>query len=593
LKLDKSIKFVLKDLIFNSDPDTTGDASDWNDPTIFIGMSYNSIIQNVNCDNGFGMFLRSVSNVNLKISDCSINYLRNQVTPQKLGYGICLTSDYSTQINNCSFSFVRHGITSNMMATTTNDTAYRWFGGSMYGQINNCRSYTPMQSGFDTHEDAYGYTFNNCYTNGGTRIGSAYAAGFTVRGRKTILNSCIAENCYRGFSINQSDADDDSSYIWNQSRDATILNNCRALEIREHALMLGNSYKIEGGEYRTYGSNGLVYVANAGYDTSCSGTMDMVKLICEYDIHKSGMSSNPCNVFDYGRFGNSYLTMRNTIIDISKAKSAYVRIVNDRGANNIIDGYNLSIYTDSTRLLNFSVSSNTAIDTFQTLKIVNVDTVNDIITFVRSHHITTGTKVSALLSGGGLVASRVYFVRVMGDSTVTLHRSPDAAGADTAKLDSIHATIVGKWLTIRNFKWNVANWWTNYPGIVASTTTTSAWLYNKKYYTSISDSSRWSYASDSTYPSKFMPNYIDTLTDSNTVATFKHINITDTTPATSSTTGAFQVDGGISADSASWFGAGVQVGTVGTLITDMHRRTDTVVIKFSATDSICLKAIVP
>ena len=38
------------------------------------------------------------------------------------------------------------------------------------------------------------------------------------------------------------------------------------------------------------------------------------------------------------------------------------------------------------------------------------------------------------------------------------------------------------------------------------------------------------------------------------VTTTSLVAILDTTPATSSTTGAFQCDGGISVDAASWFG---------------------------------------
>jgi hypothetical protein len=74
----------------------------------------------------------------------------------------------------------------------------------------------------------------------------------------------------------------------------------------------------------------------------------------------------------------------------------------------------------------------------------------------------------------------------------------------------------------------------------------------------------------------------------------------DTASSTSSTTGALiAITAGIkhawvdSLHARRVLSDSARIGSTGTMIINMHRRTDTMVIKFSATDSLCLKAVTP
>jgi hypothetical protein len=90
--------------------------------------------------------------------------------------------------------------------------------------VSHCTGSNCQAAPFDTHETAYGYTFEGCKAFGSFIGASSGGNGFTLRGRKCRAVDCEAHACWVGYNI--------ATY------DGAQLDDCKSLDTTYQAILL-------------------------------------------------------------------------------------------------------------------------------------------------------------------------------------------------------------------------------------------------------------------------------------------------------------------------------------------------------------------
>jgi hypothetical protein len=135
-----------------------------------------------------------------RIQNIRFKNLSNRPSLSHYGYGIG-DGGFMTRISNCHGENLRHMVSENSNEVTETSANYEYFGGGWHGLVSDCTASNCQSSAFDTHESAYGYTFENCKAFGAFFGAGSTGAGFTLRGRKGTCKDCESTHSQTGFNV--------------------------------------------------------------------------------------------------------------------------------------------------------------------------------------------------------------------------------------------------------------------------------------------------------------------------------------------------------------------------------------------------------
>jgi hypothetical protein len=214
-------KFTIEgDITFTSDPlliDDTGYSA-----SVEIRAAKYCVIDGLSFEDCPG---RGIANYTYaaSIRNCRFKNMSNRPSLSHFGYGI-QDGGHATRIDNVHGENLRHLVTENANNVDESSDYFEYYGGGRFGLVTNSTGSNCQAAAFDTHETAYGYTFEGCKAFG-TFIGASSGGnGFTLRGRKCRAVDCEAHACWVGYII--------ATY------DGAELDNCKSLDTTYQAILL-------------------------------------------------------------------------------------------------------------------------------------------------------------------------------------------------------------------------------------------------------------------------------------------------------------------------------------------------------------------
>lgn len=257
-KLSKD-QIIIENLIIEFNP--IGLAEGWSNNTIVIEAAYQPIVRNVSCEGGYGSLVTFRGCYGYMADEIFGKDLINAPFSGNYGYGINDIGSEFGRVNACFFSDVRHGYTTNSDAIEKESAAIERYGSTANASVT-MKVVGSSNSGADTHEEAYGITFNKTEVYNAYRGYDSSGAGFSLRGKMIVLNDCTADGCRYGV------------HVFEQFKEATngiYLNNFRSLNTRGQAVLINVTgtgerlYNIEinGGLLECIRGNRLIEISNA------------------------------------------------------------------------------------------------------------------------------------------------------------------------------------------------------------------------------------------------------------------------------------------------------------------------------------------
>lgn len=216
-----------------------GDALGWNGSMITVKAAKYLTIYDVEGLKGYSSFLTLVGLYGYHIDRLRVKNLINDPTTLRYGYGINDQSCENGIVNSALFINCRHGYTTNTNSIAAGATDLENYGRSANTNVTGF-AHGCSNTGFDTHDEAYGIRFNDCYANGSYRGKDASGSGYSARGRKIVFSNCIAESCRYGYMIFEQYA--------NSTKDI-VLEYCRSYNTGNYAVSAkkqGDGVQVDG-----------------------------------------------------------------------------------------------------------------------------------------------------------------------------------------------------------------------------------------------------------------------------------------------------------------------------------------------------------
>jgi hypothetical protein len=151
----------------------------------------NPIVSNIKCRFGYNSMIWMVGCWGYFISKVAVDFLVDNDTQGRRGYGIRSTNSEAGMVDNCTFRNCRHGFVSITQGTGTS-TDTQLFGHDAHHIISNSVGVGCSNSPFDTHHGAYNVSFRNCKTY------SNKQAGYQIRGMYNSIDNCESVNDKEG-----------------------------------------------------------------------------------------------------------------------------------------------------------------------------------------------------------------------------------------------------------------------------------------------------------------------------------------------------------------------------------------------------------
>lgn len=198
-------------------------------PVLLIG-AVNPLLKDVSVH-------RSVANAFVFLS-CfgyrAVNVRARDLPPgdnSRFGYGICDAQSEYGHVQNLLAINCRHGFTTNTYGAIVEGTPAA-YGRSAYTTVADSTAVGGQHAGFDTHDESYAITFDNCrHIRVGARADTSFGEGigFQSRGDLTVFRGCEAIGARYGFSIMSSSDRTGGNTRSNWSR-GVRLENCRTTD---------------------------------------------------------------------------------------------------------------------------------------------------------------------------------------------------------------------------------------------------------------------------------------------------------------------------------------------------------------------------
>lgn len=245
-------------------------------PLIMLELCRNVAISNVRAyrNNGKGIELRSV--LNARVTDCTIENLRDDGANSILGYGIHLAAaTRNALVTGCAFRRCRHGITTGTASTGTSPN----YGVQRGLTISGCVAADCTNAAFDTHEDSEGVTFTGCAVNGTANMGfqlrarAVIVSGCSIKGAKGVgiyVDSSTLDTLISGCSIidvNLNSSGAEGHGIWVGGPDRVTLTGNHITRCAGHGVYLSGS-----------ATTGLTIVGNTLFNNGTAGAGDGINL---------------------------------------------------------------------------------------------------------------------------------------------------------------------------------------------------------------------------------------------------------------------------------------------------------------------------
>lgn len=269
-------------------------------------------------------------------------------TLSRFGYGVVDAQSEFGLVQHCHFTQVRHGFTTNTY-TLADDGSPENYGRSAFTTVSDCIGVGNSGATFDTHSEAYSIRFVDClHTHGTFRDTDAAATpqGFQIRSDASVLDSCVVEDCYKGFEIatatDRQGGNTPSNWIH-----TVTLRNCRAVRTRSRALVLSrvNNAIVEGCDFgdsvdTPTSSDGVAVLTDSGVSFLATNfqflngdaTIGIVRVLGSAQGNGTRTDFNGC-VFDFTRVnldGSSRVTNYNSYVVMTR--DAYAHQVSIRNS---------------------------------------------------------------------------------------------------------------------------------------------------------------------------------------------------------------------------------------------------------------------
>jgi hypothetical protein len=154
----------------------------------------NPIVSNIKCRFGYNSMIWMFGCWGYYINKLSVEFLVDNDTQERRGYGIRSTNSEAGTVDKCTFRNCRHGFVSITQGTGTS-TDTQQFGHDAHHIISNSVGAGCSNSPFDTHHGSYNVSFKNCksYSN--------KQAGYQLRGMYNSIDNCESVNDRAGVYI--------------------------------------------------------------------------------------------------------------------------------------------------------------------------------------------------------------------------------------------------------------------------------------------------------------------------------------------------------------------------------------------------------
>ena len=199
---------------------TPGAWNTGNEPYISVQGYYQPVIENIRGDGLYGAFIRPIGCFQARIHNCVANDLRNE--PQYNRFGYCVDDQsQGTVVSGLRGTNNRHLYTTNSptsYVTGTDGAHPEYYGRTMHCTVSDSIAIGCSNAGFDTHEEAAYVSFDSCRTVGSFRGNSSSSAGFSIRGRYSVIRNCDSDACKNGAVV--------YSDVLGSNTDA-LIDNCR------------------------------------------------------------------------------------------------------------------------------------------------------------------------------------------------------------------------------------------------------------------------------------------------------------------------------------------------------------------------------
>ena len=145
---------------------------------------------------------RAIANHTFASSFKNIRFknLSNRPSKSHFGYGVA-DGGAHTRVHDCHGENVRHVVSENTEGQNPASTNYEYHGGGWWGLVTDCTGTHCQAAPFDTHETAYGYTFDSCKAVGTFLGASSSGGGITLRGRMGTARNCDIDGCVYGINV--------------------------------------------------------------------------------------------------------------------------------------------------------------------------------------------------------------------------------------------------------------------------------------------------------------------------------------------------------------------------------------------------------
>lgn len=244
---------------FTFDTLASGNASLWNSELLSVVNGQNCEFENLTAEFGYGIFMNLQSIFRYKAKGIMVRRLINDPTTLRYGYGISDKSCAFGVVTASHFMGCRHGFTTgtSRVPTAGSEDTHR-YGRTYATKVCDSTGMGCTNAPFDVHELADSVEFHNCTAHAGVRGPQSSGAGFQMRGRNGILNSCVANQMRVGFSLI-------STYA-NETSNVTLI-NCEARNVTSQAIINSGAagrtidkVTIKGGKFSSFTQSNLLWI---------------------------------------------------------------------------------------------------------------------------------------------------------------------------------------------------------------------------------------------------------------------------------------------------------------------------------------------